>query len=124
ELDTVGFNAAMDHQKAQSKKGSKFKVQEDNLKIFYDVKDKFGETLFTGYEEVTGEAKLLFKEEIDGVFYLAFDKSPFYAEGGGQVGDKGEIYSSEGKLATITDTQKPVDGLHIHLSSDADALIV
>ncbi|MGE3609421.1 MAG: alanine--tRNA ligase [Bacteriovoracaceae bacterium] len=124
ELDSKGFDEAMNRQKEQSKKNSKFKVQEDNLKVFYGIKEKFGATKFTGYEEVTSNAKLIAKEEVDGVFYLVFDKTPFYGEGGGQLGDKGEIDSKEGKLATITDTQKPVDGLHVHISSDADALNV
>lgn len=122
DLDSQGFDTAMEKQKELSKKGSKFKVQEDNAKVFYSIKEKNGATKFTGYEEVTGNAKLIAKEEIDGQFYLIFDKTPFYAESGGQLGDKGEVHSKEGKLATITDTQKPVDGLHVHLSSDADAL--
>jgi alanyl-tRNA synthetase len=124
ELDTKGFEEAMAKQKAQSKAGTKFKVQEDNVKAFYAIKEKFGDTKFTGYEEITTNAKLVAKEEIDGKFYLIFDKTPFYGEGGGQLGDKGEIFSKEGKLATITDTQKPVDGLHVHLSEDADALSI
>ncbi len=124
ELDSQGFDEAMSKQKALSKKGTKFKVQEDNLKLFYGIKEKFGATNFTGYEEISTEAKLLAKEEIDSKFYLVFDKTPFYGEGGGQNGDQGEIYSKEGKLATISDTQKPVDSLHVHLSDDADALNV
>ncbi len=124
ELDSQAFEDAMKRQKEQSKKGGKFKVQEDNLKLFYSLKENFGETNFTGYLETSSKAKLIAKEEIDEKFYLLFDKTPFYGEGGGQVGDQGEIFSAEGKLATIIDTQKPVDGLHVHLSSDADALIV
>lgn len=124
ELDTKGFEDAMAKQKEQSKKGTKFKVQEDNVKLFYTIKEKFGDTIFTGYEEVTANAKLIAKEEIDGKLYLIFDKTPFYGEGGGQEGDKGEIFSKEGKLATISDTQKPVDGLHVHISEDADALSI
>lgn len=124
ELDTSSFEEAMARQKEQSKKGSKFKVQEDNLKVFYGIKEQFGETSFTGYEEVTGNARLLAKEEVDGQFYLVFDKTPFYGESGGQLGDKGEIFSQEGKIATVEDTQKPVDGLHVHVSSDADALTI
>jgi alanyl-tRNA synthetase len=124
ELDTKGFEEAMAKQKAQSKAGTKFKVQEDNVKLFYTIKEKFGETKFTGYDDVTANAKLIAKEEIDGKFYLVFDKTPFYGEGGGQLGDQGEIFSQEGKLATISDTQKPVDGLHVHISEDADALSI
>lgn len=121
-IDMPGYETLMQAQREQSKKGGKFKVQEDNAKAFYAIKEKFGETKFTGYEELQTGAKLIAKEEIDHKFYLVFDKSPFYGEGGGQVGDKGEIFSKEGKLATITDTQKPVDGLHVHISEDADAL--
>ncbi len=124
ELDSAGFEKSMTAQKELSKKNSKFTVKEDNLKVFYGIKEKFGDTIFNGYEEVTANAKLIAKEEFEGQFFLVFDKTPFYGEGGGQLGDKGEIHSKEGKLATITDTQKPVDGLHVHLSSDADALTV
>lgn len=122
ELDNAGFDEAMKKQKETSKKSSKFAVQEDNLKQFYGIKEKFGETQFTGYDEIETSAKLLEKFEIDGQFYLIFDKTPFYGEGGGQEGDAGEVFSTEGKLATIKDTQKPVDGLFVHLSEDADAL--
>lgn len=123
-LDSKAFDEAMAKQKALSKKGSKFKVQEDNLKLFYGIKEKSGETVFTGYEEMESTAKLIAKEEINGVYHLIFDRTPFYGEGGGQEGDKGEVFGKEGKLATISDTQKPVDGLHDHLSEDADALEV
>ncbi|MBY0516162.1 MAG: alanine--tRNA ligase [Bacteriovoracaceae bacterium] len=121
-LDTKAFDEAMAKQRELSKKGGKFKVQEDNLKLFYSIKEKNGETQFTGYTETSSKAKLIAKEEINGVYHLIFDRTPFYGEGGGQVGDTGEVFGKEGKLATITDTQKPVDGLHDHLSEDADAL--
>ena len=123
ELDMKGFDECMSKQKEQSKKGSKFKVQDDNIKFFYGIKEKFGDTDFIGYDRSSASAKLLAKEEFDGQFYLVFDKTPFYGEGGGQAGDQGEIHSLEGKLATIKDTQKPVDGLYVHISPDADALI-
>jgi alanyl-tRNA synthetase len=124
ELDSKGFDEAMAKQKENSKKASKFKVQEDNLKAFYQIKEQFGETEFKGYDELQTSAKLLAREEVDGRFYLVFERTPFYGEGGGQVGDRGEIFSSEGKLASIVDTQKPVEGLFVHVSPDADALMV
>jgi alanyl-tRNA synthetase len=123
-LDNKAFDVAMAKQKELSKKSGKFKVQEDNLKLFYGIKEKNGETIFTGYSEVETKAKLIAKEEINGVYHLIFDRTPFYGEGGGQLGDKGEVFGKEGKLASISDTQKPVDGLHDHLSEDADALEV
>lgn len=123
-LDSKVFDVAMTKQKELSKKSGKFKVQEDNLKLFYGIKEKNGETIFTGYTEAETKAKLIEKVELNGVYHLIFDRSPFYGEGGGQLGDKGEVFGKEGKLATISDTQKPVDGLHDHLSEDADALEV
>lgn len=123
-LDSKAFDTAMAKQKELSKKSGKFKVQEDNLKLFYGIKEKNGETNFTGYSEMDTKAKLIEKVELNGVYHLIFDKTPFYGEGGGQEGDKGVVFGKEGKLATITDTQKPVDGLHDHLSEDADALEV
>jgi alanyl-tRNA synthetase len=123
-LDNSAFDAAMAKQKELSKKGGKFKVQEDNLKLFYGIKEKSGATQFMGYTDTEVKAKLIAKEEINGAFHLVFDKTPFYGEGGGQVGDKGEVFGTEGKLATIIDTQKPVDDLFDHLSEDADALEV
>jgi len=124
ELDLDGFTKAMAAQKELSKKNSKFKVQEDNAKIFFEIKEKFGETQFLGYSDAKAQAKLISKVELGEQTFLIFDRTPFYAEGGGQVGDKGEIFSREGKLASVTDTIKPVDGLFAHLSQDADALVI
>ncbi|HLT22462.1 MAG TPA: alanine--tRNA ligase, partial [Bacteriovoracaceae bacterium] len=124
ELDFAGFEEAMKKQKELSKKGSKFKAQEDNAKIFYDIKEKNGVTHFVGYTQYEIEAKLLAIEEIGDVSYLVFDKTPFYAEGGGQVGDKGGVYSGNVKLLDIHDTLQPVDGLFVHLANESDSLSV
>lgn len=124
ELDSAGFEAAMKRQKEQSKKGSKFKVQEDNAKAFYDIKEKHGETKFVGYSDTKIEAKLLEKLELGEVTYLIFDKTPFYAEGGGQVGDKGAVFHKGVKLVDIEDTVKPVDGLFAHQTTEADSVAV
>ena len=86
-------------------------------KVFLDLIKKSKETTFLGYEKTESESKLLYilhkskivthveKEEKD--IILIFDKTPFYAEGGGQVGDTGNLYTSEKKLVgKITDTKK------------------
>jgi len=124
ELDAQGFEEAMKRQKEQSKKGSKFKVQEDNAKAFYAIKEKYGETKFSGYSDTKVEATLLEKLELPEATYLIFDQTPFYAEGGGQIGDKGSILHKDVKLVHIEDTIKPVDGLWAHQTNEADSLIV
>jgi alanyl-tRNA synthetase len=122
KLDTNGFEASMKKQKEASKKTTKFSANEDNLKIFYSIKEKFGATTFTGYTEEETSAKLIAKEIIGEITALVFDKSPFYAESGGQLGDTGTILDNVGVIATIIDSQKPVDGLHVHYSNNADAI--
>ena len=94
-------------------------------KVFLDLKQKSKETTFLGYEKTESESKLLYilhkskivthveKEEKD--IILIFDKTPFYAEGGGQVGDTGNLYTSEKKLiGKITDTKKLDGNIFLH----------
>ena len=94
-------------------------------KVFLDLIKKSKETIFLGYEKTESESKLLYilhkskivthveKEEKD--IILIFDKTPFYAEGGGQVGDTGNLYTSEKKLVgKITDTKKLDGNIFLH----------
>ena len=94
-------------------------------KVFLDLIKKSKETIFLGYEKTEIESKLLYilhkskivthveKEEKD--IILIFDKTPFYAEGGGQVGDTGNLYTSEKKLVgKITDTKKLDGNIFLH----------
>jgi len=122
-VDIKGFDIQMEKRRADSKKSWK-QVGFVDKTPFYRVTEKFGETKFTGYKSTEEKAKLIEKIELDEVTALIFDKTPFYAESGGQTGDTGSIFEDNHQIATISDTQKPVDGLHVHLSKDADALTV
>lgn len=124
KLDTKGFEKAMEEQKERSRKASDFSASGEDQKIFYELKEKFGETEFLGYQSLSHEAKLLAKEKVGDYWALIFDKTPFYGEGGGQAGDNGEILGGDSIIANIMDTQKPVDGLFVHYSKDADNLNV
>ncbi len=120
-LDHAGFEKAMEEQKEQSRKSWKGALDMSD-KVFHEVKQKNGATNFTGYEKLTSEAKLIHIEKMGEQLGLIFDTTPFYGEGGGQVGDVGVIKLQNNVIAHIDDTQKPVDGIHVHLSKDADAL--
>ncbi|MBD64054.1 MAG: alanine--tRNA ligase [Halobacteriovoraceae bacterium] len=114
-LDQKGYEEHMARQKESSKASSNFKVQENNLELYYQVKEKFGETEFTGHTEANTQAKLLATIEEDQFVALIFNKTPFYSEGGGQVGDTGFIYDTHGnQMAKVIDTQSPVEGLIVH----------
>jgi alanyl-tRNA synthetase len=106
-VDTAGFDAAMARQKEQARSAGKFKMA-TNLE--YDG----AATSFQGYDKLDTEAKVLalykdgtavnaLNEGDLGVVVL--DKTPFYAESGGQIGDSGELRSANGIFA-VEDTQK------------------
>ena len=122
-LDHGGFEKKMQEQKELSRKSWKG-AMDNSDKIFHAIKEKFGATHFAGYEKYSIEAKLLSVENFGDQKALVFDTTTFYGEGGGQVGDIGTVMSGKNIIAHISDTQKPVDELYVHLSSDADALII
>ncbi|MCO4754341.1 MAG: alanine--tRNA ligase [Bacteriovoracaceae bacterium] len=120
EIDEEGFNKAMQEQKQRSKQSSQFQAGEDNLKAFYQIKEKHGETEFLGYDQHEAKAKFLAKETIDGTHFLVFDRTPFYGESGGQAGDSGVILRDGKVVAKVVDTQKPVDDLIVHVCEELD----
>ncbi|MBA7495267.1 Alanine--tRNA ligase [subsurface metagenome] len=86
------------------------------------LKEKVGESEFVGYERLTRKTRLLailknripvdeLKEGEEGVLVLA--STPFYPEGGGQVGDRGKIFTSRG-LAQVLDVQRIEDAIIVH----------
>lgn len=80
-------------------------------------------TEFVGYTVTASDAKVVallvddmaVEEVTEGDFTMILDKTPFYGEGGGQVGDTGSVHAGE-FAASVTDTQKS-DGVYIHLCS-------
>ncbi|HKF00486.1 MAG TPA: alanine--tRNA ligase [Actinomycetes bacterium] len=84
---------------------------------------RHGPTDFTGYDRTTDSGRVLALldrgEELPAAgegdeVLLVLDRTPFYAEGGGQVGDAGTVTSASGALLEVTDTRQDVDGLWVH----------
>ena len=106
-LDMAGFESAMSRQREQARAAGKFKA---SLGVDYSG----NKTLFTGYERLAGEAGVT-AIYVDGSAVqeiasgqqaiVVLDTTPFYAESGGQVGDKGELVAASGTFE-VTDTQK------------------
>ncbi|MBR1544379.1 MAG: alanine--tRNA ligase [Alphaproteobacteria bacterium] len=123
-VDTDGFDKAMAEQRNKSKKASNFKGEAGNQKIWYDVKSKVGTTEFVGYTDLssTSKVKAVVKNgaieekatmaEGDEIFVIV-DKTPFYAECGGQVSDRGTV-TKNGKTYTVSDVKKAVDNVYFH----------
>src|SRR5690554_5359251 len=104
ELDEVGFEAAMKAQKDRSRAASE--VSKDDWKVLIDGNIE----TFEGYDKTENEVKISRIRKVeskkDGTIYqIVLDHTPFYPEGGGQVGDKGNLVSAN-ETIEIFDTKK------------------
>tara|TARA_B100000959_G_scaffold287590_1_gene374636 strand:- start:115 stop:2742 length:2628 start_codon:yes stop_codon:yes gene_type:complete len=121
-LDLKSYEEEMLKQKQSSKKASKFKSSIADTLNLNDVLQVDTQTTFHGYEKLICESKIIAIIKDDEVVFsakkgekisLIFAETPFYAESGGQVGDKGTA-SNESLLIDIIDTQKSKEGLFVH----------
>ncbi|NDG24674.1 MAG: alanine--tRNA ligase [Actinobacteria bacterium] len=124
EVDEAGFRKLMNQQRDRAKADAKAKKSgHTDLSEYRSIVDKSGLSKFIGYEDTVAEAKLtgilvdgkLVSEAIAGSeIELVLDRTPFYAEGGGQLADAGEIKLANGAVIEITDVQSPLPGLIVH----------
>jgi alanyl-tRNA synthetase len=116
EVDEVGYREALGRAQQVSKAGAKAgKDLYANFTSFQEILDEFGPTDFVGREEVESKATVLaVVPGDDGTASIFLDRTPFYAESGGQVGDTGTITSDTGK-AEVLDTTVGLPGLHRHV---------
>ncbi|WP_269685597.1 alanine--tRNA ligase [Flavobacterium lacustre] len=104
ELDEAGFNAAMQDQKARSRAASEVSTEDWSVLIPGNVET------FVGYDQTESDVKITRIRKVDskkdGILYqIVLDNTPFYPEGGGQVGDKGTLVSAN-ETIEIIDTKK------------------
>ena len=104
-LDEAGFEAAMQQQKKRSKSASDISKQD------WQIVKPDHEQEFVGYDTLETDVKITKYRKIvskkEGTQYqLVFNLTPFYAEGGGQVGDKGYLEDAQGNVIYIVDTKR------------------
>ncbi len=129
-VDTIGFDHAMEAQKAKARAAWVGTGEAKDAKIWFELADKHGGTEFLGYDSEAAEGQIL--ALVSGVaevgsaavgdkIQIIVNQTPFYAESGGQVGDSGLIRTDTG-LATVTDTKKSA-GVFIHVAEVTEGAI-
>ena len=124
EVDEEGFRRLMKEQKDRAKADAKAKKSgHTDVSVYKAIADKSGKSEFIGYAHLSSESKLT-GIVVDGVGVssasegddvdIVLNRTPFYAEGGGQLADGGRITLSNGAVVEIDDVQSPVPGLSVH----------
>ena len=124
EVDEDGFRRLMKEQKDRAKADAKAKKSgHTDVSVYKAIADKSGKSEFIGYAHQSSESKVT-GIVVDGVGVdsaaegddvdIVLNRTPFYAEGGGQLADGGRITLSNGAVVEIEDVQSPVPGLSVH----------
>jgi alanyl-tRNA synthetase len=115
EVDLGGFEESMQEQRRRAKEDRKAAGGGNDVpvELYREVVEQHGTTEFTGYDEYESKARVLAVIPNGDQVELFLDRTPFYAEGGGQVGDTGTITTPTG-TATVLDTTYALPGLHRH----------
>lgn len=133
EVDQAGFDTAMQKQKQAARAAWSGSGDAATEKIWFDLLDEFGPSEFLGYEAEKAEGKILAivkdGKSVDALQageegFVITNQTPFYAESGGQVGDKGVLMEDGNILAQVTDTKKMAGKIHAHKISAKAAVKV
>ncbi len=126
DVDEEGFETSMEQQRAQSRKNWKGSGEESIAAVYHrladTLRDQGKSPEFVGYESESTSGKVMaiiskggavvdaFTGGVGAEVEVVFDRTPFYGESGGQLGDQGRV-TSPGFAATVLDTQRPVPSL-------------
>jgi alanyl-tRNA synthetase len=124
-VDEDGFRRLMSQQRDRAKADAKAKKSKHgDTGAYREVADTLGRAVeFTGYDEVVSEATVRALVGAGGMHgsaregeevELVLDRTPFYAEGGGQLADQGVIQLGNGASVQVLDVQSPINGLIVH----------
>ena len=124
EVDLEGFDVEMKAQRERARAAWKGADSAEAAETYRAIIEDHGLTEFVGYDyeasdgvilSMLGDGEPVSTAEEGQVVEIFLDKTPFYAEAGGQVGDTGIIETETG-LAVVTDTQNTIQGLHGHMA--------
>ena len=123
-VDTPGFDAAMAEQKAKARAAWAGSGEAATEAIWFPIRERVGATEFLGYDTESAEGQVC-ALVVDGKetntaqagvqVQIVLNQTPFYGESGGQMGDTGAMIGAKGLAVEITDTQKRLGELHVHV---------
>ena len=121
-IDEGGFKSLMREQKERAKADAKAKKSgHTDLTEYRKVLESNAPTDFVGYSRTDSESKIVgiisdgkSVTSGQGSVEIVLDRTPFYAEGGGQLADHGQIHLGNGAIFDVFDVQSPIPGLFIH----------
>ena len=126
EVDTDGFEAAMDRQREEARKAWAGSGEAATDVLWFEVRERVGATEFLGYETLAAEARVeaivvdgaAVESAADGTEALiVVNQTPFYGESGGQVGDAGVMLGAGGVEVAVRDTRKHLGDVHAHVGA-------
>jgi len=125
KVDGAAFDAAMARQQAEARKAWSGSGEAATDQLWFGLREELGPTEFLGYGTEAAEGVILAILK-DGqrvpvarsgeTVRIVTNQTPFYGEGGGQVGDMGAMFSGKGAEGTIIDTEKKLGNLHVHVA--------
>jgi len=123
-VNVDGFNLAMERQREEARRAWAGSGEAATEEVWFAIREEVGATEFLGYETERAEA-LVTALVVDGKrvdaategqeVAVVCNQTPFYGESGGQIGDTGVITGGGDALVVITDTQKKLGDLFVHL---------
>ncbi|UUX52298.1 alanine--tRNA ligase [Nisaea acidiphila] len=131
-VDTDGFEAAMERQRAAARAAWSGSGEAATDTVWFELRERCGATEFLGYdtEQAEGQIEALVVDgkpvnKVEGPteFALIVNQTPFYGESGGQVGDAGSARTLGGTEIAVSDTQKKVGDLWVHMAKIEDGVI-
>ena len=125
-VDREGFEEAMGEQRRRARQAARHPVEADE-RAYRDLLEREGPTVFLGYEphayQTPSRVVGILAGSEPGTAEIFLDRTPFYAEGGGQVGDTGTIVTETGR-ALVYDTVPAVAGLTAHRAKVEGEILV
>jgi alanyl-tRNA synthetase len=124
EVDLPGFEAAMEEQRARARAAWSGSGEAATERVWFELKERVGATEFLGYSTETAEAEIVAlvvggnpvsHAAVGSDVAVVLNQTPFYGESGGQVGDTGTISGPGGLRIAVTDTQRKLGDLFVHL---------